>query len=75
MIKKSLIQAISLSAGITAGGVLIPRLLYPNNYNMTYPPLWAHALGYFLMGCGACFAIYLLINLFIARKKEADKGD
>lgn len=74
MIKKSLFQAVCLSAGITAGGVLIPRLLHPQRYNATYPPLWAHALGYFLVGISACFAVYLLINLFMYRKKNTDKS-
>ena len=74
MIKKSLFQAVCLSAGITAGGVVLPRMLYPQRFNATYPPLWAHTLGYFLVGFAACFIIYLLINLFAAKRKKAHKS-
>lgn len=63
MIKKSLKSAISISIGITIGGVIIPRLFtFKDLYNHTYPPIFVHIIKYLATTYIVCFIILLLIG-------------
>lgn len=62
MIKKALKSAIGISIGLTFGGVVLPRLMFPEFYNHTYPPLLKQILIYFLFSYAVCFLTSLLIN-------------
>lgn len=55
MIKQAFKRALWVSLGVTIGGVLLPRILFPQRYNATYPPLALHALMYFALGYVVCF--------------------
>lgn len=63
MIKRALKSAIGVSIGITIGGVVLPRLLFSELYNDTYPPILTQALMYFAVGYFVCFITFLLIEL------------
>ncbi|MDK2808857.1 MAG: hypothetical protein PWP24_1594 [Clostridiales bacterium] len=69
MLKKSLKSAVGVSIGITLGGCIIPRILFSDLYNNTFPPIWEHALTYLIQGYLVSFLVSLLIN-WIESKKE-----
>jgi hypothetical protein len=62
MFKRSVKFAIGPSVGITIGGVIIPRIIFSNLYNETYPPIFVHAGLYFVVGYIASFLVSLLIE-------------
>ncbi len=70
MVKQSLKAAIGVSAGITIGGVIIPRIfLFPNLYNETFPPVLVHSLMYFAGSYIVSFLVFLLIEWLKSKLK------
>lgn len=61
MFKRALKFAIGPSIGITLGGIIIPRIMFPNLYNETYPPILVQAGLYFVVG----YIVSLLVSLLI----------
>lgn len=72
MIKKALKSAIGVSIGTTIGGVILPRILFSELYNNTYPPILEQVLLYFVISYGACFLVQLLIEWI---KKKMKNGN
>lgn len=64
MVKKSLKQAIWVGVGVSIGGCILPRLLFKELYNNTWPPIWQDAILYFIGGYVGSFLIFLIINWF-----------
>lgn len=62
MVKRALKSAIGIGVGATLGGVLLPRLLFPAQYNETFPPIWQQVLLYFAVSYAVSFLTYLLIE-------------
>lgn len=62
IIKRSLKFAIGPSVGVTIGGIIIPRIMFSNLYNETYPPIFVQACLYFVVGYIASFLVSLLIE-------------
>lgn len=62
MLKRAVKFAIGPSAGITIGGVIIPRIMFSNLYNETYPPIFVQAGLYFVVGYIVSFLVSLLIE-------------
>ncbi len=62
MLKRALKFAIGPSIGITIGGIIIPRIMFSNLYNKTYPPIIVHAGLYFIVGYIVSFLVSLLIE-------------
>ena len=69
MVKKSLKQAIGISVGTAIGGVLLPRLLFPDMFNETYPPIWKQMIIYLAVAYIGSFLVFLLINWIKAKVK------
>lgn len=69
MIKRALKLAIGPSLGITLGGIIIPRMMYPSRYNETYPPILLHVILYLFVGYMVSFLVCLLIE-WIKSKTE-----
>ncbi len=72
MIKRALKSAIGVSTGTTIGGVVLPRILFSELYNNTYPPILEQTLLYFVISYGACFIINLLIEWIKNRIKNVN---
>jgi len=70
MIKRALKFAIGPSVGITIGGVIIPRIIFSNLYNKTYPPIFVQASFYFVVGYIVSFLVYLIIEWFKLKMKS-----
>jgi hypothetical protein len=70
MLKRALKFAIGPSVGITLGGIIIPRDMFPNLYNETYPPILLQAGLYFAVGYIASFLVSLPIE-WIKSKVES----
>jgi hypothetical protein len=70
MLKRALKFAIGPSVGITLGGIIIPRIIFPNLYNETYPPILLQACFYFVVGYIVSFLVSLLIE-WIKSKAES----
>ena len=70
MLKRALKFAIGPSVGITLGGIIIPRIMFPNLYNETYPPILLQAGLYFVVGYIVSFLVSLLIE-WIKLKAES----
>ncbi len=62
MIKRALKSAIGVSVGLTIGGVFLPRILFSERYNDTYPPIEVQTLQYLLVSYIVCFLVSLLIE-------------
>lgn len=62
MLKRALKFAIGPSIGVTIGGIIIPRIIFSNLYNATYPPIIVHAGLYFISGYIVSFLVFLLIE-------------
>jgi O-antigen/teichoic acid export membrane protein len=62
MFRRALKFAIGPSIGITLGGIIIPRIMFPNLYNETYPSILVHAVLYFAVGYIVSFLVALLIE-------------
>ncbi|WP_312833209.1 hypothetical protein [Sedimentibacter saalensis] len=62
MLKRALKFAIGPSIGVTIGGIIIPRIIFSNLYNATYPPIIVHAGLYFIAGYIVSFLVFLLIE-------------
>lgn len=62
MFRRALKFAIGPSVGITIGGVIIPRIMFSNLYNETYPPIFVQAGLYFVVGYIVSFLVSLLIE-------------
>lgn len=62
MLKRALKFAIGPSVGITIGGIIIPRIMFSNLYNETYPPILVQACLYFVVGYAVSFLVSLLIE-------------
>lgn len=61
------LAAIGPSAGITIGGVIIPRIMFSHLYNETYPPVFVQIGLYFVVGYIASFLVSLLIKWIKAK--------
>ncbi len=61
MLSKALHQAFGVSVGVTIGGVLLPRLLNAEGYDLSYPPLMLHLPMYFAASFVVCFITAWLI--------------
>lgn len=70
MFKRALKFAIAPSVGITIGGIIIPRIMFSNLYNETYPPIFVQAGLYFVVGYIVSFLVSLLIE-WIKSKVES----
>ena len=70
MLKRALKFAIGPSVGITLGGVIIPRIMFPNLYNETYPPILLQAGLYFAVG----YIVSFLVSMFIEWIKSKAKS-
>lgn len=64
-------SAIGVSIGTTIGGVVLPRILFSEFYNNTYPPIIKQSLMYFVISYTVCFLVSLLIA-WIKNKIEAE---
>lgn len=62
MLKRALKFAVGPSIGITLGGIIIPRIMFSNLYNETYPPILVQASMYLIVGYIAAFLVYLFIE-------------
>ncbi|HCJ56283.1 MAG: hypothetical protein VB122_09045 [Erysipelotrichales bacterium] len=62
MVKRALKSAIGVSIGTTIGGVVLPRILFFELYNNTYPPILEQTLLYFIISYVVCFFVALLIE-------------
>ncbi len=62
MIRRALKFAIGPSIGITLGGILIPRIMFSNLYNDTYPPIIEQAILYLVVGYLVSFLVFLFIE-------------
>lgn len=60
--KKAVKLAFWIAVGTAIGGVLLPRLLFSENFNSTYPPLLLHLLMYAGVGFAASFLVQMLID-------------
>jgi len=74
MLKRALKFAIGPSVGITIGGIIIPRIMFSNLYNETYPPILVQAGLYFVAGYIVSFLVSLLIE-WIKLKLEKSQWD
>jgi len=72
MIKKALKSAIGISIGTTIGGVILPRILFSELYNNTYPPILEQVPMYFVISYGACFFVQLLIEWIKNKMKNGN---
>lgn len=66
MLKRALKFAIGPSIGVTLGGIIIPRIMSPNLYNETYPPILVQAALYFIIA----YIISFLVSFFIEWTKS-----
>lgn len=62
MLKRALKFAIGPSLGITIGSIIIPRIMFSNLYNETYPPILEQVGLYFVVGYIVSFLVFLLIE-------------
>lgn len=67
MIRKAAKNAVGIAIGTMVGGCILPRIIFRDLYNDTWPPLWKEAILYFATGYVAAFSVLLLIY----RIKEA----
>lgn len=70
MLKRALKFAIGPSVGITIGGIIIPRIMFSNLYNETYPSIPVQACLYFVVGYAVSFLVSLLIE-WVESKMES----
>ena len=70
MLKRALKFAIGPRVGITLGGEIIPRIMFPNLYNETYPPILLQAGLYFAVG----YIVSFLVSMFIEWIKSKAKS-
>ena len=61
MIKRALKKAIGPSIGVMIGNVAW-RIMHPQLYNETWPPIFVQAVYSLLVGYAVCFAVVLLIE-------------
>ena len=73
MMKKTAKQAVGVGIRCTLGGAVLPRLLLPQNYNDTWPPLLQYTMTSFVICYGASFAVLLLINWVKAKRDNKKK--
>lgn len=66
MLRRALKFAIGPSVGITLGGLIIPRIVFPNQYNETYPPILEYAGLYFVVG----YMVSFLVSLYLYSTNE-----
>ncbi|SHK08802.1 hypothetical protein [Desulforamulus aeronauticus] len=72
MVKRSLKAAIGVSAGITIGGIIIPRIfLFPELYNKTFPSIVVHSIMYFIGSYIVSFLSFLLIEWMKSKFKPS----
>ena len=75
MMKKTAKQAVGVGIRCTLGGAVLPRLLLPQNYNDTWPPLLQYTMTSFVICYGASFAVLLLINWVKAKRDTKKDGE
>lgn len=73
--KKALKSAISVSIGTTVGTVLLPRMMFSQLYNNTYPPIWQQALLCFVVSYGVGVVVLLLIEWVRNKAKNEPKDE
>lgn len=72
MVKRSLKAAIGVSAGMTIGGIIIPRIfLFPKLYNETFPPILVHSIMFFVGSYIVSFLFFLLIEWIKSKLKHS----
>ncbi|GAB6087178.1 hypothetical protein JCM11672_24500 [Alkaliphilus crotonatoxidans] len=72
MIKKALKSAIGISIGVTIGSVVLPRIIFSDLYNDTYPPILVQSLLYLTFSYVVCFLVYLFMGwIKVKMKKES----
>ena len=71
MLKKALKNAIAPGIGGTLGGVVLPKILFGERYNATYPNIVKHVLFRFVVVYISCFLVSLFILWF--KEKSQDK--
>ncbi len=70
-----LTSSLATGFGVMIGGALVPRLFFPGNFNDTWPPLFLHCAGVFLVGFLSAFAVRRLGEvLFSPRAKEKQQN-
>ncbi|KXL52802.1 hypothetical protein CLNEO_18240 [Anaerotignum neopropionicum] len=62
MIRKSLKSAIGISIGVAIGKCILPRLIFTELYNDTYPPIWKQAILSLVVGYITAFLVVLFFN-------------
>ena len=62
MLKRALYLAIGTAVGVTIGRTILSRMIFPELYNATYPPLWQDALLTFAVGFVGAFVVAMLIE-------------
>lgn len=60
MVKEALKSAFGPSLGVTLGGQIIPRIIYSERYNETYPTLFKNVAFVFIILYSVCFLVSLL---------------
>ena len=70
MIRKALLIAVGSGAGVTIGGTILPRLLYPHLYNASYPSMWLQATISFAAAFTGGFLVGLLILWIISKLRQ-----
>jgi len=71
-LSRALKFAIGPSLGLTIGGIIIPRIMFANRYNQTYPPMLVHAGLYFVTGYIVSCVIFLFIE-WVKSKMERNQ--
>ena len=75
MMKKAAKQAIGVAIGCTLGGAVLPRLLMPQIYNGTWPPLLQYTITSFLVCYAGSFAVFLLIGWLSEKRSRKNDGE
>jgi hypothetical protein len=74
ILRHALRQGVAIAIGVTLGGVLIPRLLFPERYIAM--PLWEQTLIYLIVSFLVGAAVTLLCDsLFPPRDRKRDSND
>jgi putative flippase GtrA len=70
MLKRALKFAIWPSVGVTIGLIIIPRIMFSNLYNETFPPIFVQACLNFIVGYIVSFLLFLLIEWIKLKAKK-----
>lgn len=70
MLKRALKFAVGPSIGVTIGGIIIPRIVFSNIYNKTYPPIFVQAGLYLVAGYIVSFLVSMIIEWIKLKAKS-----